>query len=140
MLKYKKHIVVTIVFLGIVLLFLNYKYNEATPDTSFLKTEVELDATSFLELVNSTNDSISKDLIEKTIEVEGAITKIVLRDGVESILLSAGNNKNIVVCQMQENQKKTTSQMKLGDTIVVKGIYKGVLIDAILLHCIVKKK
>ncbi len=137
MLKYKIHILI-IVFLGIGLLFLKSKYNEAIPNTSLLKTEVELDPKSFMELVNSTNSMLSKELIEKAIEIEGTVDKVIFRNGIASLLLSADDTDSVVICQMQTNQKERVAKMKAGDLVTVKGIYKGILLDAILLHCVVE--
>lgn len=139
MLKYKTHILFLII-IGLGLFYVINKYNETTPNTSFLKTEIELDTNAFIELVNTNNNVLSSELIEKTIQIEGVIKNITHRNNVRSIFLFTDNDSSSVVCQMQSNQKEIMSSMKAGDTIIVKGIYKGALLDPILLHCVIMNK
>lgn len=117
-----------------VLLFLIAMYLNKT-DTVFKEPEVSLDAISFVNLLNDDNKSVSKDLIEKTVQIKGSIKEIVRKNDVESILITS-KDESCIVCQMQNNQKEKLIKMKVGDTITVKGIFKGVLLNPILLQCI----
>ena len=116
-----------------------YKFVEKESDTSLVPTEAVLDANSLASLIKNDDQAISKDLIEKAIEVSGDIKEIIYRNGITTIII-ASNDENCIVCQMQKNQEKIVSKLKVGASISVKGIYKGVLMDAILLNCIVLNK
>lgn len=139
MIKFTKHILIitagVLLLLSIILLSIN-RYSLKVKDTSLVETEVAMDAQSFVDLVQGDDAVISRTLLEKAIEIKGTIKKVVYRDGVASVIITA-SDKNCIACQMQKNQKEMVSKMKIGDTIIVKGIYKGVLLDAILLQCLV---
>ncbi len=136
MLKYKTHIFFLII-IGLGIFYATNKYNKVTANTSLLKTEIELDTNSFIELVNKNKNGLSSKLIEKTIQIEGVVKDVTNRNNVRSIVLLADKDSSPVVCQMQSNQTETISNVKVGDTIVVKGIYKGFLLDPILLYCVI---
>lgn len=98
--------------------------------------EIKLDSI----LTNNENIELYKkfdSLIEKAIQLNGTIISIQNKEGEFTLVLSS-NNKNVnIICKMQKDQIKEIKKLKNGDQVAIKGIYKGYLIDMILLNCII---
>jgi len=52
--------------------------------------------------------------------------------------LSDDNNKTYILCELQGNQSHKLSHLKIGHPVKIKGVFKGHLVDLILLNCIIK--
>lgn len=128
-------------FLGImmvfVVLFVVIKISaKKTAKTQSIETELNMTAQDFfLPLQDDQRDEFAS-YVEKAIEVEGVVKNITQRDGVYSLILEGENMGRNVICEMQRDQDMAISKLKVGDKIMVKGIFKGFLLDAILLNCI----
>ena len=75
--------------------------------------------------------------IEKIIEVRGVIKDITFLNDRHTILLnSKGFSKNYVMCDMAPLGDTRIDQLTIGDTVTLKGVCKGYLLDVIMLNCI----
>ncbi|MEX0314875.1 MAG: hypothetical protein AB3N18_11900 [Allomuricauda sp.] len=85
------------------------------------------------------NASESVGLIsEKIVEITGKIKEVNERNNRITIILGTGEKEHpSIICDMAEDQRDYVKSLSANDTIVVKGIYKGFLKDAIFLNCIV---
>lgn len=90
------------------------------------------------KLINEFKNQSSKKLIEKTIEVKGILKKIHTKNNKHTLYLSDNNNNKYILCELQDNQSHKLSNLKIGHPIKIKGVFKGHLIDLILLNCIIK--
>ncbi len=74
---------------------------------------------------------------DQVVGIKGIISEINDKNNRHTILLQ-GDEKSVslVICDMQKDQKQKTNTLKIGDTVVLKGIYKGFLKDAVFLNCI----
>lgn len=135
----KKHRFISVVgFLAIaIVVSLGIFYsNSEKKDIKGVRTQASLTTQElFLQLQEGKNSNVAV-YIEKVIEVKGTIKDITLRNGVYSIILNGSGDRHII-CEMQINQNPKVLKFKSGEKIVVKGILKGFLLDAILLNCIV---
>ncbi len=77
---------------------------------------------------------------EPVIAVKGTVHEINNVNDRYTILLK-GNavGETYVICDMNTNQINTTKAVKSGDSILVKGLLKGILKDVIMLNCVVIK-
>lgn len=107
-----------------------------TTQTQAIETELNVKAQEFFLQLNDAQDTELVAYVEKALEVEGVIKNITERDGVYSLVLEGDNMGRNVICEMQKDQSAEIARLKIGDKIVVKGIFKGFLLDAILLNCI----
>lgn len=129
--------IIGIVALMVVLsVVVNFALRE-TPNTHDVETDVNLTTQELLsQLENKTEEKVSA-YVEKAVEIEGVIKEITNRKGVYSLVLNGDGQKRYILCEMQKDQVERVMQLAVGDTIVVKGIFKGYLMDAILLSCII---
>ncbi len=75
--------------------------------------------------------------VEKTIEVKGIIKGISSMNDRRTILLKSKQfTKNFIVCDMMPFGENQVEKLSVGDTIILKGVCKGFLLDVIMLNCI----
>ena len=127
-----------IIFISIVLL-LGYMVinvlNNSVPDTRQIETNFRLNAGELFS-GESLNSGTNKSLyIEKAIEVRGVIKDLSKYNDSYTLYLQ-GEGDNGILCEMQDDFEFDKHKMEIGDTVIIKGIYKGHLLDAILLNCI----
>jgi len=80
-------------------------------------------------------------LVESVISVEGIIKEINTLNDKQTIFLKGNNNEAAsVLCDMQTNQINRIKNLESGDTIRLKGVFKGFLKDIILLDCVITTK
>lgn len=120
------------VLVGLGIFYINLEIN----DTKSVRTHASL-TTKELFLQLQDKESTNLDVyIENAIEVKGTIKDITFRNGIYSIILN-GSGDHHIICEMQSNQNPEILKFEVGQEVVVKGILKGFLLDAILLHCII---
>ncbi len=134
MYKYKKHI---IIFVGLLLLIiLPLVIVNSEPKTQKRQTEKSF---TFVELISELeyegNDL--KPYIEKAVEIQGVIQGITYKYGRHTIILKDSLQDTMILCELQKDQNSKIKQLEIGQNIKIKGVLKGVLMDIILLNCIV---
>ncbi len=112
-------------------------FNQPVKDTARVTTKGSFTSTEFLEKLATENGEKLAPYIEQAIEVEGIINEINIRNGKKSIFITDNRIKGTILCELQKKQNTDISALKVGEKIKIKGIYKGYLLDAILLNCIV---
>lgn len=127
-----------VIFISIVM-FLGYilvsVFNNPIPDTRQTKTNFRLNDDELFGGENSNSGKNNSLYIEKAIEVRGVIKDLTKNDDSYTLYLQ-GEGDNGILCEMQDDFHFNDNKVELGDTVIVKGVYKGHLLDAILLNCI----
>lgn len=101
-----------------------------------IEPQLYLAADTLVSHFKSGEESLLKP--ESIIEMEGVIKEINGLNGRMTILLEGGENESpSIICDMQANQKEIILNLKPKDTIRVKGVFKGLLKDAVFLNCII---
>lgn len=114
------------------------KVNHKIPDTTNVSSIQTLSIDNIEKTINSPEDLKQFDTyIEKPINVKGVLTDIKKHDEKYILTITSKNKKIASICNMQTNQNDTVKTLQIGEDITVKGIYKGYLIDMILLNCII---
>jgi len=79
----------------------------------------------------------NKTYIEKVIEVEGVVKEISFMNNRHTVLLKSNSfSQSFVMCDMSPLQNNTINELVQGDTVVLRGVCKGYLLDVIMLNCI----
>lgn len=99
--------------------------------------DAKMSTQEFLSEVYINESSVSEEFIEKTIEINGVIDEITFKNNTYTLLLSGGENSKHILCEMRKGQETVLNSYKKNDSITIKGVYKGSLLDAIFLHCII---
>jgi len=89
-------------------------------------------------LIDDLKKESFESLTEKTIEVNGTLKKIHKKNNKHTLYLSDNINDTYILCELQNNQLHKLPNLKIGHLVKVKGVFKGHLVDLILLNCIIK--
>ena len=108
-----------------------------TVDIAKRKPELYISAKDLVDLLE--NENITNILpAEKVVEITGAVKEINKRNNRLTVILHVeGKEHPSIICDMMEGQEEFIKKFAPNDTLVVKGVFKGILKDAIFLNCVV---
>jgi len=106
-------------------------YLDITTVSTEIKTSSERLTASFIQNEKNAN-SIYQN---KIIEVAGIVKEVTFLNNRNTVILYGENKHSGVLCDMQSNQITKVKNLKKGQKVMIKGICKGFLKDAILLNC-----
>ena len=122
----------------LVLLTLVYLHiSKEQPRTQSYDTQALLTPNEFISLFDSVNSQNAKRFVDKAIEIKGNLKNVTLREGKYTLFINSDEKGRFIMCEMQADQLEKIKNIKEDDIVTVKGIFKGVLLDAILLNCII---
>ncbi|PCJ94966.1 MAG: hypothetical protein COA50_11365 [Flavobacteriaceae bacterium] len=106
------------------------------------ETEIYTNAEKLISSFVSNQDLANVTFVEKIVEVQGIVKEVSYLNDRCTIFLEAGKHetKNSIICDMQTNQLHSIHNLKSGDSVLIKGLFKGFLMDGIMLNCALLKK
>ncbi|WP_027077244.1 OB-fold protein [Maribacter antarcticus] len=136
--KISKFLLATVaVFVLVFSMLYFYITRENNVNIAAAHTEIQISSESLISSFLNNESSANSEYIEKTIEIAGVIKDITFLNNRYTVLLQGETDFSCVICDMQSNQYKSIKKLELGQNIVLKGICKGFLMDAIFLDCII---
>lgn len=74
---------------------------------------------------------------EEILSVTGSLVEVNTKNGNVNFLMRGNTNQNhYIICEMNHTMTLGNINVSQGETVVVKGILKGYLNDAVLLNCV----
>ena len=129
----RKKIILVFIILGTIGGFLGYKmYN--TPHIDVLKssTEISISANKILDEFSLNETAANKKYLEKVILIKGEISEIKIEREKGIITLKTNDNIGSILCHLSTEATKKMGTLKNGETVSIKGICTGFLMDVIL--------
>ena len=132
--KVVRYIVLPLLVIIAGLAFYIYKeYNRTHKDTSKLKPDYEISASSLLTEFGSNETSSNKKYWDKVLRVEGPVKEVLQDDkGFYSIVLGDTSSLSSVRCSVDSSHSAEAVSLQKGTTIAVKGICTGYNADELL--------
>jgi DNA/RNA endonuclease YhcR with UshA esterase domain len=128
-----KKIIIGVLVLGIVGSFIAYKvYNKPHVDVSEAAADISISANAILQEFSTDETTANSKYLEKIIEVTGIISDTKVEKGLGIITLETNDDFGSVLCHLSEEATVSMSVLKQGQSITVKGICTGYLMDVIL--------
>ena len=135
----RKKIIIGILVLGIIGAFVGYKiYNKPHVDVAEASADITISANKILEEFSTDETTANTKYLEKIVEVKGVVTEAKIEKGKGIISLKTNDDFGSVLCHLSEESTKKMSIVKEGQTITVKGICTGYLMDVILIKSEIK--
>ena len=132
----KKKIIIAILIIGILGVFVAYKmYNKPHVNVAETKSDITLTADKIINDFSSDESKANTLYLEKIIEVSGEISELNVVKEKGIITLKTKDDFGSVLCHLSDESTKKMSSLKEGQTISVKGICTGYLLDVILVKC-----
>ena len=137
----KRTKILTFILTTAAVVMLAYAYLEFNrPVKTDFSEDMVLKSVSTNEILTlfETNEELANaTFVEKTIEVSGTIKDITFLNDRHTILLKSDNfTRSFVMCDMSPLKTNQVDKLAIGDTITLKGVCKGYLLDVIMLNCI----
>ncbi|MEM7484265.1 MAG: hypothetical protein AAF348_03565 [Bacteroidota bacterium] len=98
--------------------------------------EIAISSEFLLDRFVEDEQGASAAYMEKVIEVEGEVKEVTFLNNRYTVLLYSGSKVSYVMCDMRTEQAEMVRKLKEGDKIKLKGVFKGFLMDAIMLNCV----
>lgn len=131
-----KRIISAVLLLAIVGAIVAYKmYNKPHVDVADTKSDVLLTADKILSEFSLDENAANAKYLEKIIEVSGEIANITTEKEKGIITLKTNDDFGSVLCHLSEASTKKMQSLKIGESIKLKGICTGFLMDVILIKC-----
>ncbi len=128
-----KKIIITVLVLGIIGAFVAYKmYNKPHVNVSETKADITITADKILNDFSSDETIANSKYLEKIVKVKGEIANLKIEKEKGIIALKTNDDFGSVICHLSEASTKIIENLKVGQTISIKGICTGFLMDVIL--------
>jgi DNA/RNA endonuclease YhcR with UshA esterase domain len=128
-----KKIILAILILGIVGAFVGYKmYNKPHVDVAEASADINTSANKILEEFSTDETTANAKYLEKIVAVKGEISEIKIEKEKGIITLKTNDDFGSVLCHLSEKSTHKINTLKVGQTITVKGICTGYLMDVVL--------
>lgn len=129
----KKNIIIAILLLGIIGAFIAYKmYNKPHVDVAETSADITIEASDILNEFSTDETTANGKYLEKIVAVKGDISDTKIEKDKGIITLKTNDDFGSVLCHLSEASTKKMNNLKIGQTITVKGICTGYLMDVIL--------
>ncbi len=138
----KKYVFVPLflAFAGVLVYF--YYQVEQPPNENSITSEakVRIKSEDLLASFMLDEKRANATYVEKIIEVQGVIKNVTFFNNRYTVILQGGGEYMCIMCDMKNDQITQVQGLSIGDSVVLKGVCKGFLMDAILLNCVLVSK
>jgi hypothetical protein len=116
--------------------FVGYRmYNKPHKDVSSATVDITVTTKSLLDDFSNDEIKSNEKYLEKIVKISGVVSemKVVKDKGI--ITLANADVFGSVLCHLSEEATKKMTSIEVGQTITLKGICTGYLMDVILVKC-----
>lgn len=111
------------------------EYNRTQKSTFDIDVFASTTATSLVKEFEVDETSANKKYNDQVISVKGIIQSIELTDSTQRIILKGETGG--VIGELEKSERKKTAVLKAGDSLILKGVCTGFLMDVILVRTII---
>ncbi|WP_299672271.1 hypothetical protein [uncultured Polaribacter sp.] len=131
-----KKIIIGILILGLLGVFVAYKmYHKPHVNVADESADITLTANTILEDFSSDETMANTKYLEKIIQVEGIVSEVKTANEKGIITLKTNDDFASVLCHLSTEATKKIHTVKVGQTLKLKGICTGFLMDVVLIKC-----
>jgi len=129
----RKKVVITVLILGMLGAFLAYTmYNKPHVDVAETTADISITANTLLNEFSTDETTANVKYLDKIVAVKGDISAIKIEKAKGIITLKTNDDFGSILCHLSEASTQKISDLKEGQTITVKGICTGFLMDVVL--------
>lgn len=112
-------------------------YNKPHQNMQSAQPDFKMTATELFTQFETDESAANKKYLDKVMELNGTINSISEEKDKVSITFDAGGMLGGVICQLDQLSEHKRTTFEAGETIQVKGICTGLLMDVVLVRCVV---
>jgi tRNA_anti-like len=114
------------------------EYNRKPADIKSEKADLSITAVELLQRYNKNSAAADSAFVDKIVEVSGSIKQIEqTSDSSATIYLGVASLENNVSCLLQASETAKAKNFKQGDSVSLRGVCTGFLMDVELNRCVV---
>ena len=111
-------------------------YNKPHQNMQSAKSDFKMTATELFSDFEANETTANTKYLDKVIELNGTVQSVSEEENKVSITLDAGGLMGGVICQLDELSKHKRTEFKKGETVQMKGLCTGMLMDVVLVRCV----
>ena len=111
-------------------------YNKPHIDVAKSSPKVSLVSKTLLDDFQNDENLANSKYLEQIIQVTGKISHLDIANGNGIVVLKDGNSFGSIMCHLSPEENERLVTLKEGQSITIKGICTGYLMDVILIKCI----
>jgi DNA/RNA endonuclease YhcR with UshA esterase domain len=127
----KKYIIIAIIIFGV--FYIYNMYNKPHTDIAETSVEISISAGKIVEDFSLHETIANRNYLDKIIAVKGVISDTKIENNKGIVSLKSNDDFGSVLCYLSTESTRKISLLKVGDTIVVKGVCTGYLMDVVLI-------
>ena len=132
----KKTLLITLLVIVATSIFIYSKYEEPHTDITETVPDISLDSKLIIDEFISDENKANEKYLDQIIQLEGTIKEISSIRGKTVISLGKGDVFGNVNCHMISEESDKQQNLKIGQTVTIKGICTGYLLNVILVRCV----
>lgn len=114
-----------------------YLFNKPHQSIKSVDADYQEAAPELVARFQEDEESCNKKYLGKVIEVTGSVSDIAIDEkGVLNVTLTGGDLSG-VICQFEKANQEAALHLKKGESVSIKGICTGCLMDVILVDCVI---
>ncbi len=134
----KKKIIIILILCGAIAAATGlYLFNKPRESVADMKTELRSEAALLVADFESDEQKANEKYLGKVIEVTGVVSVSNINEQGELNVTLMGGDLAGVGCQFENTKKAVNKKINIGDTVTIKGICTGILIDVVLVDCVI---
>lgn len=132
-----KRIIIIILAIALVGGIIAYQmYNKPHKDMTSAESDISIEASELLKAFETDESAANQQYNDKVIAVSGKVADVGNEDGIVKVTLDAGNPLGGVICQLDELSEHDRTDFEIGETVTLKGLCTGYLMDVVLVRCV----
>ena len=114
-----------------------YMYNKPHQNMERAAADVELTAEQLFANFSNDEATANENYLDQVIAVTGTVRDFSRNEeGQMTVTLDAGDDMFGVICKMDELSEQPRDNFQVGETITLKGLCTGMLMDVVLVRCV----
>ena len=124
-------------FAALVFAVIGYKiYNKPHKDIEAASSDVLIEAKALFLAFEHDEQKANEKYLDKIIEVSGTVKEVQNEGDDISVVLETEDMMFGVICQLDQLSKHKRTKFEVGETIKLKGICTGKLMDVVMVRCV----
>lgn len=112
-------------------------YNKPHKNMERASADIELSATELFTAFETDESTANEKYLDKVLAVTGEVRSVQTNEeGTVTVTLSAGSDMFGVICELDTLSERPKTNFQPGETITLKGICTGMLMDVVLVRCV----
>ena len=111
-------------------------YNKSHREIAAEEAVVFLQAPELFNAYTSNEVRADSLYLNKVLQVQGAVENILHNEQGAITLVLEGTDLFGISCELAESETQKAAQIKIGNTVILKGLCNGMLVDVVLAKCV----